>query len=179
MCFVLCTELSSSKVPVLVDCRCGHGMIRFLKGTTWKYALIWASFPCYISFRECISFGELGFAEPLIVLRIPLDRQVWSALQQSDAASLESYSANEQLYSVKHVLWTYDVCVILLFHSNVQDQHMGQCSKTKRRFYFSRKTETRKLLAGALIAKLESHLLRLRFLGFEGIAGRHRQQHTM
>ena len=26
------------------------------------------------------------------------------------------------------------------------------------RFYFSRKTETRKLLAGALIAKLESHL---------------------
>ena len=50
------------------------------------------------------------------------------------------------------------MCVILLFHSNVQDQHMGQCSKTKRRFYFSRKTETRKLLAGALIAKLESHL---------------------
>lgn len=50
-----------------------------------------------LRFRECISFGELGFAEPLIVLRIPLDRQVWSALQQSDAGSLESYLANEQL----------------------------------------------------------------------------------
>ena len=50
-----------------------------------------------LRFRESISFGELGFAEPLIVLRIPLDRQVWSALQQSDAASLESYLANEQL----------------------------------------------------------------------------------
>lgn len=54
-----------------------------------------------LRFRGCISFGELGFAGPLmIVLRILLDRQVWSALQQSDAGSLESYLANEQLYNI-------------------------------------------------------------------------------